>query len=178
MLLRSADLGLGFRPQASGSGANSNLDCPELDESDLTLTGEAQSPTFTGTISFAGSEAQIYESLADANASWKRGTSAAGTTCLRDGLRREFAKGGLRLTSLHAMTFPRLAQRTAAYRIVLTGPSQGVTVRLILDAIVLMQSRAQFGLFIGSALVPPNRDDELRLGRLTARRMAKAMGGG
>ena len=173
MLLRKADLGLSFQAQPSG-GANSNLECPALDESDLTLTGKAESSTFTGSFTFASSEAQIYESVADANASWRRGTSAAGTACLRDGLRREFAKEGLKLVSLRKIAFPRIAQKSAAYRIALAGQSQSVTVRVILDVIVLMHLRAQVGVFIGS-LVPPNKDDELRLGRLTAGRMAKAM---
>jgi hypothetical protein len=60
---------------------------------------------------------------------------------------------------------------------VLSGESQSVTVKVVIDLVVLMHSRAQVPLFFGSALVPVPRADQLRLARLTASRMAKAMRG-
>jgi hypothetical protein len=174
MLLKKADLGLGYRAQPP-SGQDVEVDCAAVDESDLTLTGEAESPTFTLAIVFISSLSAVYESAADANASWKRETSPAGTKCLRGTLRREFAKGGLRLVSLRPLSFPRVAQKTVAYRIVLAGQAQGVTVRAFVDFVVLMHSRAQAALLIGSAVSPVDKPEEVRLAGLVAGRMEKAM---
>ena len=71
MLVRKGDLGIAFRPTPSQS-IGEDFSCPALDESDLTLTGEAESPTFAGGVEFVGSSAQVYESVADSKASWRR----------------------------------------------------------------------------------------------------------
>jgi len=177
MLLRKADLSPAYRAERS-SGPDTEIDCPGLDESDLTLTGEGESPTFTLLdIEFVASVAQVYESWEDANASWKRGASAAGTRCLKETLRREFAKDGVRLRSLRKIAFPQVAQRTAAYRVALIAGTEAQPVPVYIDLVVLMHSRAQVGLYFGAGLAPTARADELRLARLIAGRMARAMRG-
>lgn len=45
------------------------------------------------------------------------------------------------------------------------------------DLVVLMRSRAQVALFFGSGFAAVPRAEAVRLARLTARRMAAAMGG-
>jgi hypothetical protein len=170
MLLRKADVGLAFRA-VPRSSQRPNVYCPALDESDLTLTGEAESPTFQGGVEFVSSLAQVYESKADSAASWKRGTSGAGERCARDEFRREFRGQGATLELFRQTAFPRLAERSVAYRLVIS--SQGV--RVFLDVLALEQGRAQCALLFGSALTPMPRDVELRLARTVARRMAKAM---
>lgn len=176
MLVKKADLGLGFNAQRSGSG-DIHMDCKAADESDLTLTGEVESPLYAGVggLVFVSSAASVYESVADANTSWRRGTSAAGTKCASETLRREFAKQRIRLASFRPIAFPRVSQRTVAYRAKLSGESAAGPVTVFVDVVVLMRSRAQVGIFFGSALVVPNREDELRLARVVARRMAKTM---
>ena len=174
MLLRKADLGPGFKA-STGSSDDPHLYCKALDESDLTLTGDAASPDFERGLMFISSAAQVYESVADARASWRRGTSSAGERCARDLLRREWAKDGIRLVSMRRVAFPRVSSRTVAYRLKLSAESQGVTIPFEFDLVVLMHSRAHVNLFFGSGLVAVPREDELRLARLTASRMAKAM---
>jgi len=173
MLLRKADLGPGFKA-STGSSDDPHLYCKALDESDLTLTGDAESPDFERGLVFVSSTAQVYESVADANASWKRGTSAAGERCARELLRGEFAKDAIRLVSMRRVAFPRVSQRTVAYRVQLTSDAQGTTVKVVMDVVVLMRSRAQAALLLGSAFVPVPRADEVRLARLVASRMTKA----
>jgi hypothetical protein len=176
MLVRKADVGRGFTVLQT-SGADAHLTCPALDESDLTITGEAESPQLTGGIMFVASASQVYESVGDANTSWRRGTRSAGTACLREELRNEFARQSGRLQSFQEIAFPRVAQRTAAYRVVVVGESQGVTVRVVIDLVVLMHSRAQVVLYVGSALTAPTKTEEVRLARTIAKRMAAAMRG-
>jgi hypothetical protein len=166
MLLRSSDLGPGFA--ASRDPSESDPYCRALDESDLTLTGESESPNFKRATILVASFAQIYESVADANASWKRGTSPAGERCIRDELGRDGT-----LVSFRRMSFPRLAQRTIAYRLV--GRTQGV--KFYLDFIVLQQSRAQAGIAFASAVVPIPKAEQVGLARVVAERTIKAMRG-
>jgi hypothetical protein len=172
MLIRKADLGLAFTALPSNPDQG-DFYCKALDESDLTLTGDAESPDFQGASTFVSAEAEVYESVADADTSWRRGTSPAGETCIRSLFRREFAKGGVRFLSFRRLQFPRVIQKTIAYRLVST--SQGV--RIFFDVIVLQQGRAQVSIAIGSGLIPPPNDDEERLARLTSRRIVKAMRG-
>ena len=176
MLLRKSDLAPGFKVDRS-SGGDTSFDCPALDESDLTWTGHAESG-FSAGAAFAQSEAQVYESESDASEAWKRDTSKAGLACLKAALRRDFAKQGLALKSFRPLAFPRLSDKSAAYRMVVSGQSQGTSVPVYFDTVVLLHSRAEVLIGPGSALTPPPRAEEVRLARLTARRMATAMGGG
>jgi hypothetical protein len=176
MLTRKADLGLGYRAFPSGSGDFDGY-CKALDESDLTVTGEAKTPTFVSGLVTVNTNSTVYESVADANASWRRGTSSAGIACITNLLRTEFAKGGLRLLSLRTLPFPRLAAKTASYRVAFTRQSQGVTVRAYVDLVVLQQARAQVAVLFGSAIDPLERPEQVRIARILAGRMARAMRG-
>ena len=175
ILLKKSDLGPGFKPTPQ-SAAEVDFYCKALDEADLTLTGEAESPNFERGIVFVSSSAQVYGSRADASTSWRRGTTAAGERCARDVLRREFAKEGIRLESYRRVAFPNVAQRSVAYRVHLSARSQGVTVRLVMDFIALMHSRAHAAVFFGG-LSPVHPSEQLPLVELVAQRMASAMRG-
>ncbi len=175
MLLKHADLPAGFQGSPTGSG-EPHVNCSQaVSEADLTLTGDAEGLQFIRGTTSVNSAAQIYESAADATASWRRGTSPAGIKCLTDLVRREFAKQGIRLISFRKIAFPRVAQRTVAYRVTLALETPQGTVRLFADVVVLGHSRALTQVFVASALTAPNRAEELRLARLVAGRMARAM---
>ena len=82
MLVKKTDLSAGFVIR-QGSGKEPHVDCPAaVSESDLTLTGEANGLVFALGVVFVESAAQVYETVSDANASWRRGASTAGTTCV------------------------------------------------------------------------------------------------
>ena len=170
MLLRAADLGPTFAASPS-TQTDGDFYCRALDESDLTITGKAESPRFSGGGVFVTSTAYVYESVADSNASWRRGTSAAGQQCLREGLRRELRGTSVQLRFFGKLAFRRLGGRSVVYRAVAV--QRGV--RIYLDLLAIQQTRAQAAVILGSGLVPPPRSVELQLGRLVAGRMAKAM---
>jgi hypothetical protein len=174
MLVRKSDLGPGAVAEPRNT-PDTHLTCEGLDESDLTITGEAESPTWTQGVGFVASAANVYATVADANASWTRGARGAGTRCLRDQLADEFATQGVALESLRKVAFPRVSERTVAYRITLSGTVQGTTVRVVVDLVILKHSRAQAALYFGSAFVPAAKADEVALARVVARRMAGAM---
>ncbi len=172
MLLRKADFGLAFGAAPASPGAD--FYCAALDESDLTVTGQAESPSFTGGVEFVASTAYVYESRGDANASWRRGTSAAGKKCLRRGLQNEIKGTSVLLVSFGKLPFPAFAQRSVLYRVVAEQPGGA---RIYLDLIALHNRRAQVAIVYGSALSPPPAAEERRIAKVTAARMAKAMRG-
>jgi hypothetical protein len=174
MLLRKTDLP-GFKAERSQSGGDIAFTCAALDESDLTITGLADSLDFSAGLVFASSEAQVYESVAVGSAAFARDTSAAGVRCLKSTLRKEFAKEGLMLRSFRKLAFPNVSQRTAAYRIALAGQSQGTTVTVFFDVVVMLRARAEVFLSVGSALTPPVKAVDLHLARVLAARMTTAM---
>jgi hypothetical protein len=172
MLLRSSDFGPAYRAIPPTS-STSQFYCPALDESRLTITGKRQSPTFQGGVEFASSLSRVYRTAGEAATSWKLGTTPAGEACARKELESQFRTAGTRVASFTRMPFPRFTERSQRYRVVIE--SQGV--RAFVDAIALKKGRAEVGLILGSGLTPMPIDEEIRLTRSVARRMASAMKG-
>ena len=173
MLLRTSDFNPAFTARPSSSGGSGDSYCAALDESDLTLTGEARSQSFTATTEYVTSTSYVYASRSDSNASWTRGTSAAGVQCLRIGLRGQFRGTGVRLVSFKKLSFPKRGQRSVAFRAIAT--QQGV--RVSLDTVAMQVSRAQAAVIYVSALSPPPQAELRRLTALVAKRADKAMRG-
>ena len=150
IVLKRADLGAGFtatkRPddEPLPKGAR----CDALDEGDLTVTGDANSPDFrlaqTGIYVTVGSSAHVYRTLRDANASWQRGTSQQVLNCLGDIVRLSAAQGQkITVVSSKRVSFPTVAPKTSAYRVVVTIASAGSSqrIRAYVDAVVLQRGR-------------------------------------
>ena len=153
--------------------------CGALDESDLTITGEAQSPDFQlsqpGLFVTIGSTTNVYRSLGEAGKSWKRGTSAQTTTCLADIVRLSAPPGQrVSIVSAKRLTFPKVAPMTSAFRVVATLTIAGNRVRAYVDAIILQHGRVQSGVVFTSLGRPVGQADELSLAALVADRMARA----
>ena len=177
MLIKRTDLPAGFQARPT-SGADPHADCSSsVSESDLTVTGGSVGKQFALGVVFVASASQVYASVADASASWRRATSPASVKCATALLRREFSKQGIDLVSLRKIAFPRVSERTVAYRVRLSATTEQGPVPLYVDIVALMRSRAQATVIVGSALVVPARVDELRYARLLAGRMARAMRG-
>lgn len=172
MLLRPADL-RGWTSTPPSTAVDDDAYCRALDESDLTLTGQAQSRQFRLGLSFASSEARVFESLADANASWRRGTSDAGLACLRDLFRNELRRQGSRLVAFGRAAVPRVAPRAARFRIV--AETQGVRVHL--EMVALMHSRAHATVLAVSGGKSFSKAELDRMSRIVAGRMRTAMRG-
>ena len=174
MLVRQSDL-----PGARAGAPSPDVDfyCPALDASDLTLTGDAVSRRFAVGLMIVASASEVYESRGDAGAAWRRATGTAGVQCAKSVLRRQLAQQGARLISLRSIPFPRVSDRTIAYRATMTGTTPQGQVTAYVDVIALMRSRAHTTITVGSALTTPPRSEELHLARAVAKRMASAMRG-
>ncbi|MDH4176972.1 MAG: hypothetical protein OEV72_05275 [Thermoleophilia bacterium] len=176
MLLRASDLAPGF--VARRSSADADVYCAAVDESDLTITGKASSPQHTlvdATRFFVlGSTAQVYRTTKQASTSWRRGTSAKGVACAK----KIFgALPGATLRSFRAQSFPKVAPKTVAYRLVMDLQAAGTTIRTYSDVIVLGAGRAQAALWILSGGRPLVRAEAVAFARKIAGRMATAMRG-
>jgi hypothetical protein len=172
MVLRTADLGPGFA--AVPSGSDSGFYCKALDESELVVTGDVDTLFKRGIVGI-GSAAQVYASRRHARTSWQQTRSAAGMKCLHSFLRYEARSIGLADVQFPApFSFPRLAEDRFSFRV--AGFVQGVPV--FLDFLALIQGRAQVLLAFVSAPQPVLKPEQIRLGRIVASRMAKAMRGG
>jgi hypothetical protein len=172
MLLRASDFNAAFTERPSPSG-DTGFSCAALDESDLTITGRAASPSFTATAEYVASTADVYESRADANASWKRGTSTAGLDCLGLSVRRQLRGPGVRLVSFRRISFPGRGDRSVAFRAI--AAQQGL--RVYLDVVAMQVARAEASVAYISVLSPPPQGEVRRLTGIVATRAAKAMRG-
>jgi hypothetical protein len=180
IVLKRGDLSTAFtlRPRPD-EDLPKGVRCGALDESDLTITGEAQSPDFQlsqpGLFVTIGSTTNVYRSLGEAGKSWKRGTSAQTTTCLADIVRLSSPPGQrVSIVSAKRLTFPKVAPMTSAFRVVATMTIGGNQVRAYVDAIILQHGRIQSGVVFTSLGRPVGKADELGLAALVADRMARA----
>ena len=171
MLLRAADVP-GYTAVHSTPPAP-DFDCPALDESDLTLTGQAASASFQQGDTSAGSAAQVFESVADANASWRRRTSPAVERCARALVKRGLRDSGGKLVSHGQVAFPRLAERTVAARLVVVVAGR----RIETVTVVFTHRRAQAFILLTAIGRPAPRAEVERLARAVAARMQTAMRG-
>ena len=180
IVLKRGDLSAGFTARTRpDDDLPDGVRCDSLDESDLTIVGEAESPDFQfvqpGIYVTVGSTANVYRTLQEASTSWSRGTSAQTTTCLADIVRLSAPKGQrVAIVSAKRLQFPKIAPRTAAFRVVATMTIAGNRVRAYIDAIVLQHGRIQSGLVFTSLGRPVGRADELGLAAVLAQRMGRA----
>jgi hypothetical protein len=181
IVLKPADLSPGFtQRKRPDDDLPAGVRCGALDESDLTITGEAESPDFwlsqPGIYVTVGSTANVYRTLQDATASWKRGTSSKTATCFADIVRLGAPRGqNVKIVSAKRLSFPKVAPKTAAFRVVATLTLSGnQRVRAYIDAIILQNGRVQSGVVFTSLGRPVAQTDEVGLAALVAGRLASA----
>jgi len=174
MQLRASDLVGAYQPLAGG---RTHVTCKGLDQSDLTVTGEAKLKNWLLAPTFVNSGAVVFASVRDAEASWSRQVGPAGLRCALQESRRAAARTGGTVRSIRRVPFPRLAPKTASYRVLAALGPQGPL--LANQVVALQRARAQAYFSVTTLADAPMPQSELvRLARLVAGRMAKAMRGG
>jgi hypothetical protein len=181
MLLKRTDFATGWKKVPPSP--DSDLVCPGFnpDESDLTLTGEAESDFehAQGGL-FVGSASEVFTTKEDAVKSWTRSDKPATARCLgyflSQGQTSKTTK--VKIVSAGRMAFPKLAPRTTAFKIVarlsITNEGKTTTVPLTMQLIAFGQGRGDTAMLAitPGAGVPMG---ELRaLGKLLAARLAAA----
>lgn len=182
IVLKRTDFTSGWkRTTTPNSDAELNCSFYNPDGSDLTLTGDAEAEfERTGGFPSLLSYADVYRNDRDAAAAWARTVKPALARCVAQFFEREVSEPGTKVTVVNhdRMAFPRLAQRTAAFRIdvkmAVTQNGQTATVPLTLHIVVVGRGRAEAG-FLTFAPSPGIAAVELRaFGKLLAERMKAA----
>jgi hypothetical protein len=179
IVLKRSDLSAGFIPHSPSDDARpKGARCDVVDESDLTVTGDANSPDFSrDALGVAvGSSASVYRSERESNLAWKRASTSAAVRCFADLVRLTSPAGRkVRIVSAKRIPFPSVAPRAIAYRVVATlriGGSR--TLRAYFDAVLLQRGPLQASLVVTSLGRAVPLAQERALAALLAGRMAKA----
>ena len=177
IVLKRGDVGPGWARMPATPDEDMTCSFYDPNLSDLMITGVAKGefqaaggfPTFL-------SYAEVYRTRRDAAVAWSRAVKLAFARCLGDALRRDAAVDpNVEVSDVKAVAsaFPRLAPRTAAYRLSLRVRA-GKTVSYIVDMVFLGRGRAEVGL-AAMAPSPGVSARQLRaLSTLLAQRMHKA----
>ena len=179
IVLKRSDLSAGFVPHKPADPSRpKGARCGAVDESDLTVTGDADSPDFSlDRLAVAvGSSASVYRSLRESNLAWRRAGTAAAVRCFADLVRLTApAAQHAKVVSAKRIPFPKVAPQVIAYRVVATlrlGPSR--TVRAYFDAVLLQRGKVQSALVVTSLGSAVPVAQERVLAGILAGRMAKA----
>ena len=183
IVFKRTDFAAGWKRTSTSNNTDDELNCSfyHPDGSDLTLTGDAEAEfQRTGGFPSLLSYTDVYISGKDAAAAWSRTVKPALARCLAQFFQREVAGPGTKVTVVNygRIAFPRLAPRTAAFRInakmAVTQNGQTTTVPLTLHIVVVGSGRAEAG-FLTFAPSPGFATADLRsFGALLAARMKAA----
>jgi hypothetical protein len=181
IVLKRADLSGDFvAHKASEAVRPKGARCGAVDESDLTVTGDADSPDFTrDALGIAvGSSASVYRTLRESNAAWRRAGTAAAVRCFADLVRLTSpAARKVKIVSAKRIPFPEVSSKSIAYRVVATMSLGGSrTIRAYFDAVLLQQGNVQAALVVTSLGSAVPLEQEQALAGILADRMAKAAG--
>jgi hypothetical protein len=178
IVLKRSDLATGFVPHKPSDDARpKGARCDAVDESDLTVTGDASSPDFSrASLGVAiGSSASVYRTQRESNAAWQRARTAGAVQCFADLVRLTSpAAQNVKIVSAKRIPFPKVAPNVIAYRVVATLTLGKRTVRAYFDAVLLQHGQTQSALVVTSlgAAVPVAQEQVLAM--ILAGRMAKA----
>ena len=123
IVFKRTDFSSGWNRTSTPNSDDDDLNCSfyHPDGSDLTLTGDAEAEfQRTGGFPSVLSYADVYATAKDASSAWSRTVKPALARCLAQFFQREVAGPGTKITVVNhgKIAFPRLAPRTAAFRIV------------------------------------------------------------
>ena len=179
LVLRKSDLSPGFRAHPSPDAAlPKGARCGAVDESDLTVTGDANSPDFSlEALGVAvGSSASVYKTARDSSAAWRRAGTPTAVRCFADLVRLTAPRAAaVRIVSATRMQFPQVSPNAIAYRVVTTMTVSGKRrMRAYFDAVLLRHGPLQASLVVTSLAAPVPLSQERGIAAVIARRMAAA----
>ena len=155
VVLKRTDLAGGWKRVNTSDSGDDDTKCPgfDPDESDLTLTGEAESE-FESTDGgrYITSFSELYATRKDALASWSRSAKPALARCIayffRQGVEKE--GGTVKVVSQGRIAFPRVAPRMIALRVAMrvsfTQNGQTTTTPFTIHLVGVGRGRGDVGL--------------------------------
>ncbi len=178
MNLRLSDLpaAMGFKAKPGSSG-NSDPRCSYYnpDQSDLTENGDAKSPEFTLTSgSFISSSASIFKTATQGRTAYARVVQPKLPNCLAEVFRKGAAPTKVTIVSSKEIPFPKLAERSNAYRIVATFTSGSQKIAVYLDAVLMNRGKVDAIIFFAGIGNFYNSTFEQNLAAIVAARTKNA----
>lgn len=185
IVLKRTDFVPGWRKVPNTPDSGEDVSCPGYnpDQSDLILTGEVEA-TFqrTTAVPSVTSFSNVFKTDRDALVSWTRSVKPALARCVGQFLKQGIEEGGGKSTIVKQgqIAFPKLAPRTAAYRVVVnlsvTEAGKATKVPFTLHLVALGNGRGDTGLMtIGLGNGIPGADlrafAKLLAGRLAAAKL-------
>jgi len=158
-LLKKSDFGTGWTATPTKQSSSSGLSCATFkpDQSDLIETGNADSPDFAnGPAVFLSQTVAVFKTAGQAASSWSRIVKPGLIGCLASLLEQGSSKGTtITVTHKGTFAFPKLAARTAAFRLVASVKSGTTTLPVYADLVLLARGRMDSVIFftsVGKAL--------------------------
>ena len=176
IVLRPADVGAGWTSKPSTSGGGTPR-CKNFqpDQSDLVETGTADSPDFSkgGGSRYLSSSAGVFKTAAQAQASWNRVVKPGLLTCLQSLFEQGASSGGTttKVTGTGVLSLPKLAARTAGYRLFFVASNASVSLKGAVDVVLLGHGRID-SVLLYVAFGTPSQALERRLAGIIASRIA------
>jgi hypothetical protein len=181
IVLKRADLAAGWKKVPPGPDADTTCPGYNPNESDLTLTGEAEADyEHAPSATLVSSYAEVYATKADALKSWARNNKPALARCIGFFFHKEVTKEGnqVRIVKAGRMAFPKLAPRTAAFKVVanvtITENGQKRTVPVAIHLLAFGNGRGDTSLYTLSLGAATPTADLRAFGKLLASRLAAA----
>jgi len=156
-VLRRGDLGSGWTGGARKAPPPSTVTCPgyQPKQSDLVRTGAAEA-RFQHTGLVIQSDAQVLKTRAMVARDWQRSVAdPRSVSCIRYTLAKQLPSNE-RLVSFGRHAFPKLAQYSAAYRMLVRVHAQGQTVDVVIDLVTVGRSRTELTLTLSAPAAARN----------------------
>jgi hypothetical protein len=178
LLVRRADFGGGWSAVAPPKVVP-GLTCPRFHPATprVVETGAAASPTFQASSSgpYVAGNAYVFASAAQRSAYWRAVARSGLLRCVADSLAHGSSHGvHFTVTGHRMLALPKLGVQARGYRVSGTATSEGQSLDVFLDVLVLGRGSAVSALSLSSLEQPVGRALELRLARLLGARMSSA----
>ena len=166
----------GFKPRS----ANPDTGTPKCsyynpDQSDLTENGDAKSPEFTlASGSFVASSTAIFKSASQGRTAYARVVQPKLPKCLADLFRKGAAPTKVTIVAAKERSFPKLAERSNAYRIQATVAAGGKKVPVVYDVVAMNRAKVDVVIFFAGIGGSYNDSFERRIAAAVAARTKNA----
>lgn len=145
------------------------------DQSDLTENGNAKSPEFTlPSSSFVSSSTSIFRTAAQGRTAYTRVVQPKLPRCLAELFRKGAAPARVTIVSSAERAFPKLAERSNAYRIAASVTAGATKVPVALDVVVMNRASADIVIFFAGIGGAFNDSFERSVASKVAARAAKS----
>jgi hypothetical protein len=178
IVLQPGDFPPGWTGSPHEEGGGTDVDeCVELDLSDVTVTGDADSDDFTSETTFVISSASLFQTAGQAAQAFDGYAREELARCIGDALAESAEAGSdganveVGETTVSTLAFPDLGDRLSGYRAALTLSVEGEQASLFVDFVFVQRDRALATIAFASLLQPPSKPLREDLAAKVATRM-------